>query len=384
MKKLVLHYINLPLLLGAISMPSYGLEAMNDHELSSTTGEGVGVLVDNLSIHSADKGEPGAFEITLDLSETLGTHQFIFSELRVHKTGTTSGAADSGGSFGTINNPVFLGDLRAVDVFTGTAGDPNDSTVTETTVIRSEFPGAGLRQVDRSTKRQLDNFAAFERDANRFVADLDKVSDRFTAHIRFDDFILNNSAGSDNNFRAMIDIEGLRFYGTYSDIFATEGHGISIAGATGLYIEKLTVSTSLPTAGIGGSIEAAGQAGDYVTTPIDSRLTFNGIDIYTTLGTHNQPMTLDNVKDENGNNQLQLEIAPLPASVGIAPKSDIYVKSLYFGDKYNPEMRTGLRQGKADDGTPENYHYAFQPDVGNTIEIRGMQVQHLRITTMDI
>ena len=380
MKKLVLHYINLPLLLGAISMPSYGLEAMNDHELSSTTGEGVGVIVDDLSIHSADKGEAGAFEITLDLSETLGTHQFIFSELRVHKTGTTSGAADSGGSFGTINNPVFLGDLRAVDVFTGTAGDPNDSTVTETTVIRSEFPGAGLRQVDRSTKRQLDNFAAFERDANRFVADLDKVSDRFTAHIRFDDFILDNPTGTDNNFRAMIDIEGLRFYGTYSDIFATEGHGISIAGATGLYIEKLTVSTSLATT---ASNQAAIDNGDYVTTPIDSRLTFNGIDIYTTLGTHNQPMTLENVKDENGNNQLQLEIAALPASVGIAPKSDIYVKSLYFGDKYNPEMRTGLRAGK-DGSQDDHYHYAFQPDVGNAIEIRGMQVQHLRITTMDI
>ena len=38
----------------------------------------------------------------------------------------------------------------------------------------------------------------------------------------------------------------------------------------------------------------------------------------------------------------------------------------------------------ADDDTPENYHYAFQPDVGNTIEIRGMAIQHLRITTMDI
>jgi hypothetical protein len=384
MKKLVLHYINLPLMLSALSLPSYALEAMNDNELSLTTGEGIGVIVDNLSIHSADRRDdldtpigPGEFEITLDLVETPDQDQFIFSELRIHKTGTVSGTADSGGDFGTVNNPVFLGDLRTVDIFTGNATDPGDSTMTTSTVMRSEFPGASLMQVDRSNKRQEDNFAGYQAAAAQFESDLDAISDKFTAHVRFDDLI----GGGSNNFRAVIDVEGFRFYGTYSDIFATANHGVSIAGATGLYVDQLTVSTSLPTA---ASKQAAIDNNDYVTTPIDSRLTFNGIDIYTTLGTNNQPMTLDNVTDAEGNNQLQIEILPLPASVGIAPKSNIYVKSIYFGEKYNPELRTGLRSGMADDGTPENYHYAFQPDVGNTIEIRGMQVQHLRITTMDI
>jgi hypothetical protein len=270
-----------------------------------------------------------------------------------------------------------LGDLREVDIFTGNAGDPGDNTMTTSTVMRSEFPGASLMQIDRSNKRQEDNFAGYQAAAAQFESDLDAISDKFTAHIRFDDVI----AGASNNFRAVIDVEGFRFYGTYSDIFATENHGVSIAGATGLYVDQLTVSTSLPTA---ASKQAAIDNNDYVNTPIDSRLTFNGIDIYTILGTSNQPMTLDNVTDTDGNNQLQIEISPLPSSVGIAPKSDIYVKSIYFGEKYNPELRTGLKSGMADDGTPENYHYAFQPDVGNTIEIRGMQVQHLRITTMDI
>ncbi|CCK76547.1 MAG: hypothetical protein KBT75_18035 [Oleispira antarctica] len=384
MKKLVLRYINLPLMISALSLPSYALEAMNDSELSLTTGEGIGVIVDNLSIHSADKRVdpnaplgPGEFEITLDLVETPDQDQLIFSELRIHKTGTVSGTADSGGNFGTVNNPVFLGDLRTVDIFTGDAADPGNSTMTTTTVMRSEFPGASLSQVDRSNKRQEDNLAGYQAAAAQFESDLDAISDKFTAHIRFDDLI----GGGSNNFRAVIDVEGFRFYGTYSDIFATANHGVSIAGATGLYVDQLTVSTSLPTS---TSKQAAIDNNDYVTTPIDSRLTFNGIDIYTTLGTSNQPMTLDNVTDAEGNNQLQIEISPLPASVGIAPKSNIYVKSIYFGEKYNPELRTGLRSGMADDGTPENYHYAFQPDVGNTIEIRGMQVQHLRITTMDI
>lgn len=377
MKKLGLHYLNFPLLLCALSTQSHALEAMDDSELSSTVGAGMGVVVDNLSIHSEDKGQPGGFEIILDLDETLGLNQLIFSELRVHKTGTASGSADSGGNFGTVDNPVFLGDLRAVDVFTGDASDASDSTVTATTVMRSEFPGAGLQQVDRSTKRQLNNLASYQAEVARFESDLDAISDKFNAHLRFDD-VINGSA---QNFRAIIDVEGFRFYGTYSDVFATAGHGISVAGATGLYIDKLTVSTSLPTS---TSKSNAISSGDYVTTPIESRLTFTGIDIYTNLGTHDQPMVLGTVTDEAGNNQLQVEILPLPASVGVAPKSNIYVKGIYFGEQYNPALRTGLRDGMADDGTPENYHYAFQPDVGNTIEIRGMQVQHLRITTMDI
>ena len=381
MNKLVLSNINLPLLLCALSVPSYALEAMDDSELSSTTGEGLGVIVDNLSIHSADKGQPGDFEIILDLNETPGQEQFIFSELRVHKTGTVSGSANSGGNFGTIENPVYLGDLRAIDIYTGNATDPNDTATSVTTSLRAEFPGSSLTQVDRSTSVQQNNPAAYAAAAAQFESNLSAVTDKFTAHVRFDDFIAAAPVANQNNFRAMIDIEGLRFYGTYTDVFATQGKGISLAGATGLYIDQVTVSTSLPTT---TSKNNAIAAGDYVTTPIDSRLTFNGIDVYTTLGTRDQPLTFDNVTDENGNNQLQMEISPLPASVGVAPKSNIYVKSIYFGEKYNPALRTGLRDGMADDGTPENYHYAFQPDVGNTIEIIGMQVQHLRITTMDI
>jgi hypothetical protein len=381
MKKLVLHYINLPLLLGALSVPSHALEVMNDNELSSTTGEGLGVIVDNLSIHSADKGEPGEFEIILDLNENPGQEQFIFSELRIHKTGTISGSADSGGNFGTIENPVYLGDLRAINVFSGNVIDSLDTSVSETTSLRAEFPGSSLTQVDRSTKTQQDDFAGYSAAAAQFESDLMSISDKFNAHLRFDDYIASNPVGKQNNFRALIDVEGFRFYGTYTDIFATQGKGISLAGGTGLYIDQVTVSTALPTA---TSKQNAINDGDYVTTPIDSRLTFNGIDIYTTLGTKNQPLTFDNVTDANGKNQLQIEIAPLPASVGIAPKSNVFVKSIYFGEKYNPDLRTGLRAGMVDDGTPENYHYAFQPEVGNTIEIRGIQVQHLRITTMDI
>ena len=376
MKKFFLHCISLQFFLSFLNASVHALESMDDDELSSTTGEGIGLIVDNLAIHSGDKGEADDFEIIMDLNETPGKDQFIFSELRIHKTGSVSGAIDSGGDFGTVNNPVFMGDFKSVDIFSGDASDPLDYSVTPTTVMRSEFPGADLRQIDRSTKTQQNNPASYQASASRFEADLDQISDKFNLHLRFDDVI----DSSTNTFRSVLDIEGFRFYGTYSDMFATIGNGISLAGATGLYIDTLTISSELPTP---ASILAAASTNEYATTPKDSRITLTGVDIYSVLGTKNQPLVLKSV-EVDGKNQLQMEISPLPSAIGVAPKSDIYIKSIYFGDKYNPALRTGLRSGMADDGTPENYHYAFQPDVGNTIEIKGMSIQHLRITTMDI
>jgi hypothetical protein len=377
MKKFVLRYSKFSVLLSLLSAPVYALESMDDDELSLTTGEGIGAIVDNLAIHSGDKGAEDGFEIILDLNENPGQEQFIISELRIHKTGTVSGTPESGGNFGTVNDPVFIGDLRAVDIFSGDASDPLDETVTTSTVMRSEFPGASLRQVDRSTENQKNNSTSYQNAADNFELDLDKISNKFNLHWRFDDVI---DSGPET-FRSVLDIEGFRFYGTYSDMFATVGNGISLAGAIGLYIDTLTISSEQATA---ASKLAAETANEYSETPKASQLTLSGVDIYTVLGTKDQPLTIKSVKDDAGKHQLQLEISALPSSVGVAPKSDIYIKSIFFGDKYNPALRTGLRAGMADDEIPENYHYAFQPDIGNTIEIRGMAIQHLRITTMDI
>jgi len=364
---------------GSVSIPAYALESMDDSELSLTTGEGIGAIVDNLSIHSKDKGDPDAFELTIDLNETLGQEQFIFSELRIHKRGTVSGEDDSGGRFGTVANPVFLGDLREVDLFTGDVLKVADTSTTLTTVMRSAFPGASLTQLDRSTATQLKNTAQYATKLAKFNSDLSKVSDEFNFHVRFDDVI----GGGSQTMRNVIDAEGFRFYGTYSDVFSTAGSGLALSGATGIYIDKLTLSSAVPTAAT--KIGGADHLGEYAVTPKASQIVLNGVDIFSILGTKDQPLTLKSVQVD-GKNQLQIEISPLPASIGVvrAGKSNIYIKSLYFGDQYNVDLRTGVRAGKADDGTNENYHYAFQPDVGNTIEIRGMSIQHLRITTIDL
>jgi hypothetical protein len=347
-----------------ISSVSFALEPMSDTELSASTGEGIGIVVDDLAIYSGDYGQSDDFVIKLELSETPGHEQFLLSEFRLNKTGTTPGSASSGGSFGTVNNPVFMGDLRSVEVFSGDVSLDADERRTVTTVMRSEFPGANISQLDRRSSEQAK--ANYQARADNFEAQLDQVSDKFSLHWRFDDVIDGNES-----FRGLVDIDGFRFYGTSTDLFATADKGFSLAGTTGIYIDQVRISGD--------------QSG-----VVSSQIALNGMDIFSTLGTVDQPLTVRSVKDIHGNNQLQLEIAALPASIGVAPKSDIYIKSLYFGDQYNPDMRTGLRTGQRVDGSTidgtqnTDYHYAFQPDVGNTIEIVGMSIQHLRITTMEL
>lgn len=348
---------------------TWSLEAMTDDELSSSTGEGIGAVVDNLSIFSEDYGHEDDFVITLNLNDDQTPDKFILSELRLHKTGTVAGAEDSGGSFGTVSNPVFLGDLRRVDVFSGDRSNSKDLDVTSTTVMRSEFPGAGIDQVDRTTSFQKQYPNQYKAANDNFLYQLDQVSDPFTLHWRFDDAIATgpNSGAWSESFRAFVDLEGFRFYGTYSDIFATE-KGVSVAGATGLYIDRAVLN---------------GDEGNNAAT----QLILNGIDIYNVLGTADQPLTISSVEDTSGNTQLQLEIGALPASVGVAPKSNIFIKSIYFGEKYNEDLRTGIKPGaNLSNLQPDDYYYAFQPvdDVGNVIEIVGLSVQHLRITTLDL
>lgn len=349
------------------SNAALSLEGMSDDELSESTGEGIGVVVDNLALYSSDYTKDRTdedFVLRLDLDgDNPGTQQFLISELRLNKTGTTPGAVDSGGSFGNVDNPVFLGDLRSVDIYSGdvsrTGGDASRKR-TSTTVMRSEFPGANIKQINRKTTFQTNSGSQYAAANAQFEAALDLVSDKFSLHWRFDDII-----NSKESFRAHVDLSGFRFYGTYSDVFSISNKGFSLAGATGIKIDQLSISA------------------DERNANPESRITLNDIDVYTTLGTADQPLTIGSVKVD-GKSQLQLEIGALPASIGVAPKSNIYVKSLYFGDKYNPAMRTGVKDASKAINDPERYHYAFQPDVGNTIEIIGMSVQYLRITTLDI
>lgn len=351
-------FIYLSLLLPSLSM---ALESMDDSELGRTTGEGIGVIVENLSIDGKTEG----FDITLDLTKD-GENKLIFSDFSFYKTGTTSGDPDSGGQFGTVNDPISIGDLYTVDVFSGDVTKPSSATTTPTTVMRAKLPGSSIQQIDRSTANQADAGSDYADDLADFNADLYSITDKFNLDLTINSSFpipSGDSTVSPGTFHTDINVVGLAAYGTFSDIFATADGGFAMAGATGLYIDSVTLSSNAFAVkeGTGGAASIT-----------NSSISFNGVDIYTVLGTANQPLTVDTELDGDGNSQVVMEIGHLPASVGTAPKSNIYVESIYFGEQDNPALATSATT------------YAFQPAVGNTMEIIGLSIQHLKITTKDL
>ncbi|MEH6465923.1 MAG: hypothetical protein V7771_18750 [Shewanella psychromarinicola] len=351
-------FFYLSLLLPSLSI---ALESMNDGELGLTTGEGIGVIVENLSIDGKTEG----FEMTLDLTED-GSNQLIFSDFSLYKTGTTSGAADSGGKFGTVNDSVSVGDLSTVPIYSGITTDPTDKSYTETTVMRANFPGASIEQLDRSTANQTANSSGYATDLADFNDALYSITDKFDLDLTIDSKFpvpsgdLTKSPGT---FNADLEVVGFATYGTYSDIFATVGGGFSMAGATGLYIDSVKLSSN-SYAVTEGTVPAVSVS--------NSSISFNGIDIYTVLGTADQPLTINTLLDDGGTSQIVMEIGALPASKGFAPKSNITVESIFFGEQNNSALQTSAST------------YAFQPQVGNTLEILGLSIQHLKITTKDL
>jgi hypothetical protein len=351
-------FLYLSLLLPSLSL---ALESMDDNELGRTTGEGIGVIVENLSIDGKTEG----FDMTLDLTKG-GSNKLVFSDFSFYKTGTVSGSAESGGQFGTVNDPISVGDLSTVNIYSGNVTNPSDKGYTPTTVMRAKLPGSSIRQIDRSTAYQAEPGSDYADDLADFNADLYSITDKFNLDLTIDASFpipVGDTTVSPGAFNADINVVGLAAYGTYSDIFATAGGGFSMAGATGLYIDSVTFSSNAFAVkeGTGGAASIS-----------NSSISFNGVDIYTVLGTADQPLTVATELDGSGNSQVVMEIGYLPASVGTAPKSDIYVESIYFGEQDNPALKTSATT------------YAFQPAVGNTMEIIGMSIQHLKITTKDL
>lgn len=357
MKKII--YLSL-----LIPVTSMALESMDDSELGRTTGEGIGVIVENLSIDGLKEG----FDLTLNLDKN-GNDKLVLSNFNLYKTGTAAGTSSSGGNFGTVNDPVSVGDLLSIPIYSGNVNSPTDKGYTATTAMRAKFPGSEIKQIDRSTNRQVSDASGYAEDVSDFNSRLYSITDKFNIDLTIDSIFLApndigpNATRSPGKFNADLNITGFATYGTRSDIFAVSNNGFAMAGSTGLFIDsvKLSSNSFAVKEGTGGAASLT-----------NSSITFNGIDINTVLGTADQPLTLKTELDENGKSRVVLEIGYLPASKGIAPKSDITVKSIYFGDKNNPALKTGADT------------YAFQPKVGNTMEIIGLSIQHLKITTLDI
>jgi len=159
-----------------------------------------------------------------------------------------------------------------------------------------------------------------------------------------------------------------------------------------------------------------------------SALSLKGVDMYLPLGTVDQPLTISTVQFQQetrytwGQNnlepaktQMRIEVAQLPQDVGQAAQGNIFIQSLGFGDENDEEIITGYedvylreRSGAIVHTATGVEHRAFVPKTviyneqvelynqnnpdnplpyipnQNVIEIRGLEIQRLVITTQDL
>lgn len=385
------------------TMPAFAaMQALNEAELGEVTGEGLGTTIENLAIYSADYGQPKDFSIRLNLDESANPDALILSELRIHKSGTEAGSADSGGFIGTYNNPMIQNEMRDIK---NTAGYTF-------TGLYTAWPNADLQQMDRSfytwskshgasgyrnigdksgngssyyrglpngfftTNGKIDvgNFYTladqYKAEQDAFAAKLNSGMDKFDVHLRVDVNI-----NQKEQFLSYLDILGLQIYANtqniwgHYDVRGTEhyGRGLAMATTAGLKADSLVLTTNADKAAA-------------------SRVEMRGVDVYIPQGSADQPLTISTVKykqikrgtwknpeyDTEARTQLRMEVAALPAAAKQAAQGHIYVESMYFGDpsKYseNSEVWTGkdtiyLRDanGNVKATIPNVDHYAFVP-----------------------
>lgn len=263
------------------------------------------------------------------------------------------------------------------------------------------------------------NFSAL---AGVFDSELDKASDKFDLHLRIDSVTdLNRNQGFDDQFFAAIDLKGLRLYGTQANVWARDvseagnNSGLAFALNTGLVADSIEINAD-PNGALG------------------SRLSLEGVDAYLPLGTIDQPLTISTVQfrqqqryrwttDGNGartnledpTTQLRIEIAALPQAAQQSVPGHITVRQLNFGDPDDPEIITGTEDiylrnsaGQVVAKIDDVKHRAFVPKTvtyndevrryneanpganlpyipnENVIELKGIEIQRLVITTQDL
>jgi len=346
----------LPITIAALNVQA--LQSLDESQLSDVTGEGIGAAFEDFSLFTKLPNSPESGELTLILddkytTDTSDDDAFVISDIRVHRADFVySSDADfstAGGAFGSAAFPVKMGDLVQVNsVLEDGEGRPEFTY----TALRTQFPGGDLTPADI--------------EANPFI--LDQLSDKFDMSLRVDSVIGSRPEGEKRRFDFSLGLEGFRFYGFQQDIWSIPYYGIATASTIGLKADAIV---------IGGDPNGA----------LSGNVSLNDVDIYLPNGSADQPIVISTV-DVGGKEQVQFEMLPLTKDIAAARGSDypvghVRIKSIHFGDPRDPDLRTAIKPG-GDPQNPEDYYYAFQPEFGNTVEIEGINIQHLRITTQDI
>ena len=388
-----------------IAEAGVAMQSLDDSQMGEVTGEGIGATFDDVVIHSGNYGQPDDFKLRLRLSDDPDPESLIMSELRFHRSGAVAGSADSGGFFGTYDDPFIVGDIREITEqhvgMIDPEGDGSLASGSRTHVaFYTGFPAADLTQRERgffqwtgdrmgvgnTTPRYANQSTSYYRGLpNNFFSSnqsvnvgnlfnltseyqaylqeqedrLDLATDKFDLHFRLDAITdENRDKGVNDQFLASVDVVGARLYGTSTLIWAHSNQGESLSatdlarytnGGAPVYADRglaMATTTGLRADAIRITADPSGVA--------SSMLELRGVDAYLPMGSVDQPMTISTVQFSQisrgtwknpvmvePSTQLRIEISALPQDVAQAPQGNIFIKSLAFGDANDPEIITG-------------------------------------------
>ncbi len=455
------------------------LKALNERELKQVTGSGIGLAISDLAIESGSKGSANAFSINVRLADdALAPNDLIISGLNLHKSGTQLGGRIGSYDYPIIPGELRTMKERRISRIDPNNSGSFTNAQREHTVFYTALPGVTESQLEKSfyaysqqPSNSLGVASAIARGANSdgfdvyskglpndffsnkpsvnignlhsvknsFKSGIDaqnvrmaNYSDKFDLSLRLDTKSINTTNSNiEDRFLTNLQIKGFRLYKTNALIWShnsqneqaisssnyafngqpvTGNRGLSFAMSTGLMADALILNADPNNADA-------------------SRVAFKGVDIYLPMGSLDQPLSITTVKYaqiQRGTwgdhptrlpekTQLRLEIAALPQSLGQAEQGHIFIQSIEFGDKNDPEVIVGqkavhLRDANGDIVTtiPNVKHRAFVPETviyneqvkiynaanpsntipripnQNVIEVRGLEIQRLVVTTQDL
>lgn len=260
---------------------------------------------------------------------------------------------------------------------------------------------------------------------------LGQAASKFDLHMRVDSLTTDaDRIDANESFLSYVDVQGARLYGTEFYLWGHNNQGEQLAdngyrnNSAPVYADRgLALSLSF-----GLQADAIRLTTD-PNQSLSSTLSLNNVDMFIPFGSVDQPVTISTVKYNQyvrgkwaqgvregvEKTQLRLEVGALPQDVGQAPQGNIFIESMSFGDPNDEEVITGRQDiylrdanGNIVETVPDVIHRAFVPKTvtyneqvdlynsqnpsnqipnipnQNVIEIRGLEIQRLVITTQDL
>lgn len=471
--------------LSLICVDAYAaLKPLNDTQLEKVSGAGIGMVIEDLAISSAQKGQTDAFEIDLLLSEDPNAPMNLtISGLNLYKSGT-----QTGGRIGSYDNPLITGELRKVSENIERSIDPEgDGTFVNAKRVHTAFytalPGADENQLEKSfygftqlkdannnkvndlgvpntiakgadgdgystysrglpndffsnkSTVNVGNLQTLKDKQNRLISEqntkMDKYADKFDLSLRLDTTYTDAGAAKDM-FIANLKLKGFRLYKTSGIIWSHNKQNERAVNTSGYNHngQPVTGSRGLSFAFRNGFMADSLILNTDKSNSLASQIEFKGIDVYLPMGSIDQPVSITTVQHRQikrgtwgdspvmmpAKNQLRVEVAGLPQGLKQAEQGHIFVQSIEFGDKNDPEVIVGRKDVHLRDANGKKVttisnvpHRAFVPETiiyneqvakynadpantnklptipnQNVIEIRGLEVQRMVITTQDL